>query len=232
MRVGLLVCDHVRDRHVGIAGDYDDHFRALFSGHPEVDLVVYDVVGGVMPSAPSECDAWITTGSRHSVNEDLQWIRDLEAFVREVARAGVPFVGICFGHQVLAKALGGSVVKSDRGWGVGIQNVEMAEGSFDVMNMHQDQVDQLPTGAEVLGWNQHCPVSVMSVGSTMLGIQGHPEMPKGYIRTLLEERRGELIPEETADLGLESLGREADSVLLADWIVDFASHPDGRKSRS
>ena len=108
-----------------VSGDYPDMFRRLFAGHPEVEIVVYDVIGGDMPADPGECDAWITTGSRHSVNDDEPWIRQLEQFVRDVAQADVPFVGVCFGHQLIAKALGGTVVKSDRGWGVGAKEVEV-----------------------------------------------------------------------------------------------------------
>ena len=228
MKVGLLVCDHVREHHLDVAGDYDQHFRDLFAGHPEVELVVYDVIGGEMPAGPSECDAWITTGSRHSVNDDLPWIRYLEDFVREVAKAEVPFVGICFGHQLLAKALGGSVGRSNRGWGVGNMDVVTPEGSFRVMNLHQDQVEALPEGAEVLGWNEHCPVSVMGVGSKMIGIQGHPEMPGEYTERILQERRGDLIPEETAAAGLSSLADGPDTERLADWIVDFLEHSEPR----
>ena len=231
MKIGLLVCDHVRDRHRNVAGDYTDHFRALFSGHPDVELVYYDVINGEMPARPTECDGWLTTGSRHSVNDDLEWIRDLEDFVREVAAAEVPFVGICFGHQLLAKALGGSVVKSDHGWGVGNKDVATPDGEFRVMNMHQDQVDSLPAGAEIIGWNEHCPVSAMAIGDSMLGIQGHPEMPTEYTRVLLEERRGGLIPEEIAVEGLSSLEVEPDTTRLADWLVEFFADSDRNLSQ-
>jgi hypothetical protein len=107
-------------------------------------------------------------------------------------------------------------------------DVTTSDGSFRVMNLHQDQVETLPQGAEVLGWNEHCPVSVMGVGNRMIGIQGHPEMPGEYTRRLLEERRGELIPEDTAAHGLESLSDGPDTDTLADWIVGFLKHSEPR----
>ena len=112
----------------------------------------------------------------------------------------MPFIGICFGHQLIAKALGGTVVKSDRGWGVGVKEVEVSPDlgwgeSYRVLTSHEDQVEALPPGAEILGWNEHCPVSVMGVGSTMLGIQGHPEFESAYSAALMESRRGTIIPE-------------------------------------
>lgn len=228
MRIGLLVCDHVNPELRHVSGDYPDMFRRLFSGHPEVELVVYDAVNGEVPSDPAECDAWMTTGSRHSVNDELEWIGRLEAFVREVARAKVPFVGVCFGHQLLAKALGGRVAKSDRGWGVGVTEVEVDErlgigDRYRVVSSHQDQVVELPTGAEVLGWTEHCPVSVMAVGETMVGIQGHPEFDVRYAEALLALRRGTVIPEETADAALATLEVDPDREALASWILGLVT---------
>ncbi|HEY4606372.1 MAG TPA: gamma-glutamyl-gamma-aminobutyrate hydrolase family protein [Acidimicrobiia bacterium] len=225
MRVGLLVCDHVRPEFLGVSGDYDQMFHRLLAAHDDVDLVTYDVVNGEVPFDPRECDAWLTTGSRYSVNDDEQWIRDLEQFVRDVYDADIPFVGICFGHQLIAKALGGSVVKSEHGWGVGVQGVEVREdvpldGHYRVLTSHQDQIETLPPDAETLGWNDHCPVSLMGVGS-MLGIQGHPEFSLAYSAALMEARRGALIPEEVVDAGLASLETGTDSERLADWIVRF-----------
>lgn len=226
MRIGLLVCDHVRPEFLGISGDYEDMFRRLLADHDDVEVVPYDAVNGELPADPSEADAWLTTGSRYSVNDDEPWIEDLEEFVRKVADAGVPFVGICFGHQLIAKALGGSVVKSDRGWGVGVKEVEVSKDlgwgdSYRVLTSYQDQVATLPPGGEILGWNDHCPVSVMGVGSTILGIQGHPEFEGAFSEALMESRRGRLIPAETVDAGLASLGEEPDGSRLADWILGF-----------
>jgi GMP synthase (glutamine-hydrolysing) len=228
VRIGLLVCDHVRPEFLDISGDYEDMFRRLFADYEDVEVVAYDAINGELPGDPSEADAWLTTGSRHSVNDEEEWIRQLERFVRDVADAAVPFVGICFGHQLIAKALGGSVVKSDRGWGVGVKEVELSEDlgwgdSYRVLTSYEDQVEDLPPGAEILGWNDHCPVSVMGVGSTILGMQGHPEFESAYSQALMESRRGTLIPEATADAGLASLKDNTDGPELADWILEFVS---------
>jgi GMP synthase-like glutamine amidotransferase len=233
MRIGLLVCDHVRPELRGISGDYEDMFRRLFADHDDVDIVAYDVIAGELPSDPEECDAWLTTGSRHSVNDDETWIRALEGFVREVAAAEVPFIGICFGHQMLAKALGGSVARSEQGWGVGVKEVdvlpELGLGeSYRVLTSHQDQVETIPPGGEILGWNEHCPVSMLRVGSKMLGIQGHPEFDPAYSRALMELRRGRAIPELLVEEGLASLDRAPDSGRLADWIIGVIKSDAGR----
>jgi len=232
MRLGLLVCDHVGPEFLEISGDYDDMFRRLFERRDDVEVVTYDAIGGELPADPSECDVWLTTGSRYSVNDDEQWIRNLEGFVQLVAASGVPFIGICFGHQLIARALGGSVAKSDRGWGVGVKEVEVRPdlglgSSYRLLTSHQDQIETLPPGGEVLGWNEHCPVSMMSVGDTIVGIQGHPEFDVDYSSALMESRRGHLIAEDTVDAGLASLAQDSESSRLADWILDFANAKSG-----
>jgi GMP synthase (glutamine-hydrolysing) len=236
MKIGLLVCDQVRPEFLGISGDYDDMFRRLFAAHEDVQVVTYDAINSELPADPAECDAWLTTGSRHSVNDDEQWIRDLEEFVRQVAADEVPFIGICFGHQLLAKALGGNVVTSDRGWGVGVKKVEVKEDlglgtSYRVLASHQDQVENVPPGGEILGWNEHCPVSMLGVGETMIGIQGHPEFAPAYSEALMESRRGHLIPESTVDAGLSTLDQSLDSRRLADWILDFVAKARGNQAK-
>ncbi|MGH8913949.1 MAG: type 1 glutamine amidotransferase [Acidimicrobiia bacterium] len=226
MRLGLLLCDHVRLELREVYGDYADVFRRVFAGHDEVDIVPYDVIDGELPADPAECDAWITTGSRHSVNDDQPWIRALEEFVRRVAATDVPFVGICFGHQLIAKALGGTVVRSERGWGVGLKEVAVRQGlglgdSYRVLTSHQDQVATIPPGSEVLGWNDHCPISMLGMGAHMIGIQGHPEFDVAFSRTLMELGRGRVIPDQTVVEGLASLNGLPDSERLADWIATF-----------
>jgi GMP synthase-like glutamine amidotransferase len=226
MKLGLLICDHVRPEFLDISGDYDDMFRRLFADHRDVEVVTYDAIRGELPASPAECDAWLTTGSRYSVNDDERWIRDLEEFVRMVAGTDVPFIGICFGHQLIARALGGTVVKSDRGWGVGVKEVELRPdlglgGSYRLLNSHQDQIESVPPGGEILGWNEHCPVSMLGVGDTIVGIQGHPEFEAAYSSALMESRRGHPIAEDTVDAGLASLQEGSDSARLAHWILDF-----------
>ncbi len=229
-RIGLLVCDHVRPEFLGIAGDYPDMFLRLFAEHPEVELVVYDLPAGRFPDSLGECDGWITTGSKRSVYEDEDWILRFADLVRDAAERQRPFVGVCFGHQMLAHALGGRVERSERGWGVGVKTVEVTSremwmgdhpSTYAVLNSHADQVVEPPPGAEVLGGNEHCPVSMMRVGARMLGIQGHPEFVPAYSRALMEARRGVLIPEEVVEDGLETLDTAPDTTRLAEWIVGF-----------
>jgi len=210
-RIGLLECDHVDDRYRSIGGDYADMFQRLL---PEVELVGYDVVGGAAPADPDECDGWLATGSRHSVYEDLDWIHRTGAFVDRVRAAGVPFVGICFGHQLLAHFTGGRTAKAGA-WGVGAHDLSSGER---LLYMHQDQVLDLPPGAERIASTDHCPNAVIRVGESMLGIQAHPEFAAEYVEALLHARE-ERIGTELVDAALASLAAPRDEDVAARWIL-------------
>jgi GMP synthase-like glutamine amidotransferase len=228
MRVGLLECDHVADKFRSIAGDYVDMFGALLdTARADVDLVPYDAIAGELPSSPEDCDAYLCTGSRHSVYDDLEWIEPTADFVRKTHAAAVPFVGICFGHQLLAHALGGEVAKASSGWGAGIHAVTITHQapwmvpSLEVCRlhfMHQDQVQSPPPGAAVLASAEHCPVAMFAVGDRALGIQAHPEFPAAYTDALLADRVARIGEAEVA-AARAALGQPTDEATVAEWIT-------------
>jgi GMP synthase-like glutamine amidotransferase len=235
MKIGLLECDHVLERFQHIAGDYRDMFTALFARHaPHIDLRLFDVCNGEFPQPLDDCDAYLATGSRFSAYDDVDWIHALKDFVRRIHEEKKPFVGVCFGHQVLAEALGGKVSRSETGWGVGVHNVEVIrleqwmqpeQSRCALQYMHQDRVERLPENGVVIGRSDHCPVAMFRVGDSMLGIQGHPEFPKAYSEALLLDRV-ERIGEERVKAALAGLDQPADESLVTDWIVEFL---EGRK---
>jgi GMP synthase-like glutamine amidotransferase len=221
--VGLLECDHVDERFRDASdGDYLQLFARLFGAHaPDLELRPYDVIGGELPAAPDECDGWVCTGSRHSAYDDLPWIAGLLDFIRAVAASGRPYVGICFGHQALAQALGGRVERSPDGWGAGVRPLALADGtSLRLHFMHQDQVVELPPGGEALGSADHCPVAVLAVGDRLLGIQAHPEFTDAYTEALLVDRELRIGVEATAD-AMATLGGPTDDGAAARWIGRF-----------
>lgn len=227
-RIGLLVCDHVPPEFRGVTGDYLDMFEELFSARPHIDLVPYDLPTGEFPASVDECEGWVTTGSRRSVYEDEPWIGDLAELVRDIARAETPYVGVCFGHQMIAQALGGKVERAEAGWGVGAKDVEVPDppgwlgrGRYRILNSHADQIVDPPPGAMVLGGNDHCSNSLMQVGASMVGIQGHPEFTPELCEALIRSRRGTVIPEEVAEAALASLATPPDNEALADALADF-----------
>jgi len=221
MRVGLLECDHVDDRFRDIDGDYSD----MFAGLLDVELVPYDAVKGVLPTSPDECDGWLAGGSRFSVYDDQPWIHELSQFVRDIRDAHAPYVGICFGHQLLAHSLGGRTEKAVVGWGVGaIDTCYDARSDAVLLYMHQDQVTALPAGAAatVLGHTEHCPIAMLRVGA-MLGVQAHPEFSVEYVDALLNARADRIGPHllARAKTSLARVGDAEDAAVLGDYIVTF-----------
>jgi GMP synthase-like glutamine amidotransferase len=211
-RIGLLECDHVDDRYTGIGGDYFDMFERLL---PTVDLVRYDVINGEVPATPGECDGWVATGSRHSVYEDLDWIKRTGAFIADVQRADAPFVGICFGHQLLAHFTGGRTEKAGTGWGVGAHDLNTGQR---LLYLHQDQVTLVPRDGHVVASTDHCPNAVITVGQHMLGIQAHPEFAAEYVAALLEARE-ERIGADLVEEAMASLDAPRHETVAAAWML-------------
>ncbi len=226
MKTGLLICDHVPDRFQPIAGGYEDMFPALFT---RLELQPFFVCDGQFPASADACDAYLCTGSKYSVYDDLDWIQGLKEFVREVYRRRKPFLGVCFGHQMMAEALGGKVGRAEVGWCIGAHTFEVVQQEdwmspylpkFNLLMLCQDQVMRLPANSTVLACTADCPVGMFRVGETMLGIQAHPEFVAGYNRAMMEDRM-ERMGRDKVDSGLASLQLPLHREMLAVWMTAF-----------
>lgn len=222
MKIGLLVCDHIQK---GFPG-YPELFKALL---PKFSFEIYNVCDGVFPTSASVCDGWLITGSKYSVYDEIDWILKLRGFVTEIATADKYCIGVCFGHQMLGEAMGGKVLKSEKGWCVGVHQFEVLrtekwmapfQPKLNLLMSCQDQIQVLPPNSLVLAKSPLCPVGIIKIGSKMLGIQGHPEFSADYVKSLMEDRTNR-IGEETVKRGIESLRLSTDSLVLALWMEDF-----------
>jgi GMP synthase-like glutamine amidotransferase len=230
MRLGILKTDAVRPEWVPEFGEYPDMFIALLQQvDPELEFRVYDVEQGEYPADIDEVDAYLITGSKSSVYEDKPWISALMDFVRELDRRRKKLVGICFGHQLVAQALGGKTEKSPRGWGVGLHTYHFNEApgwhdkgelDFGILASHQDQVVTNAEGARVLASSEFCENAVCQIGDHILTFQGHPEFVPGYSREIMGFRR-EMIGESVYTEGMASLARAPQSERVARWILSF-----------
>ena len=230
MRLGILKTDSVRPELVGEFGEYPDMFVALLSAaDPGLEFVVYDVEQGEYPVDLDEVDAYLVTGSKASVYEDKDWIHTLSDFVRSVHANRKKLVGICFGHQLVALALGGKAEKSAKGWGVGVHSAAFSElpewhdqesRDFRLLVSHQDQVTEPAPGSKVWAGSDFCTNAVCQLGDHILTFQGHPEFVKGYSENLLNIRR-EMIGEDNYRRGMDSLVQDLDRERVARWVVEF-----------
>ena len=201
----------------------------LGEADPDLGFSVYDVEKGEYPADIDEVDAYLITGSKSSVYEDKPWIATLIEFVRELDRRHKKIVGICFGHQLVAQALGGKTEKSPKGWGVGLHTHsfgdmpgwhDQGDAAFDILVSHQDQVVENATGARVLASSDFCENAVCQIGEHILTFQGHPEFVPSYSREIMELRR-EMIGEEAYRQGMTSLARDPQGQRVARWILNF-----------
>lgn len=230
MNLGILNCDRVNDVFAVHYGQYPDMLAALFRPiAPKMTFTVFNAVDGELPNDIHAADAYLITGSKYGVNDDLPWIAALEEFVRILHATPKKVIGICFGHQLIAKALGGRVIKSPKGWGIGVLQNQIVQTKewmhpprphFKLLASHQDQVVTLPPEAQLLASSEFCPNNMMQVGETMLSLQSHPEFIKAYAKEVMQSRKN-ILEENVLAQGLRSLELEHEHTLIAHWLVNF-----------
>lgn len=225
MRLGILETG-APPPGVGQFGDYPAMFRALL-GPRAHDYTTFDVQAGELPASAEACEAYIITGSSAGVYDPLPWIAPLSDFLR--AARGTPMVGICFGHQIMAQAFGGKVIKSPKGWGVGLHRYEvrspqawMDAPRLTIPASHQDQVVEAPPAATVLAGSAFTPLGMLAYDDhPAISLQLHPEFEPAYARALIEARRGTRYTDEEADRAILSFEQPDDRSRVGGWIARF-----------
>ncbi len=205
-------------------GRYSCMFRSLLG--EGFQITVYDVVAGEYPAEPEENDGYIVTGSPAGVYEHLPWIAELKSFL-QAAKGRAKLVGICFGHQIMAEAFGGRVIKSDKGWGIGLHRYDVAEvapwmepvASFAIPVSHQDQIIEQPPASHILAASPFTRFGMLAYDDQpAISLQCHPEFEPEYAAALIEQR-WERVPEPEA--AIASLKLPNDRPLVACWIRRF-----------
>jgi len=229
--LGILETGHLPEELVQRHGTSPDMFvKFLAPVRPSIRFETFCVYEDNFPAAVTACDAWLITGARASVLDLDPWINRLQEFLADAHQGGVPMVGICFGHQVLAAALGGKVERAPGGWGIGLHEYSISKSAswlpdntprFAISAMHEDQVVAPPRQAEVIAGSAFCPNAVVAYETTAISFQGHPEYTASFARDLISLRRGKLFSASQADKALATLDHPSDSEHVAHWIANF-----------
>jgi len=219
MKIGILQTglapDALRD-----LGDYPDMFARLLQGNG-FTFETFRVVEGVFPEGVHSCDGWLITGSRHGVYEDHPWIPPLEDFIRAAFAARVPVVGICFGHQIVAQAMGGKVEKYAKGWAVGATDYDFGGRPMRMNAWHQDQVTVAPANAKVIATNEFCTNAALLYDDRALTVQAHPEFRSEFVDGLMKTRGKGLVPDALMAKASDRLALPLDTQTMADQIAAF-----------
>ncbi len=212
-------------------GSYADMMEAMLAPlSPRLSFARTQIYEGAPTPAIGAIDGILITGSAAGAYEGHAWIAPLEDFIRRAASAKKKTVGICFGHQIMAQAFGGRVVKSDKGWGVGVHGYDIADearwmnpgaGRIASVVSHQDQVVDLPAGAKRLAGSEFCPNAVLAYAQgPAISFQMHPEFGPDFASDLLRARE-ERLPKSVVEEGLSTLKTPTDRALIARWIANF-----------
>ncbi|MGE4570032.1 MAG: gamma-glutamyl-gamma-aminobutyrate hydrolase family protein [Gammaproteobacteria bacterium] len=217
MKIGILQVGKAPDELIDTYGSYAEMFVALLSGNEYAfEFRTYEACDGEFPQVINECDGWIITGSKHGVYELHPWISTLSQLITEIYHNKLPLVGICFGHQIIAQALGGLVQKSNKGWGIGLDTYQLNNKASWMSNLgdditlniiHQDQVVEPPKDAVIYASSDFCENAGFYIDNSVLTIQAHPEFLVDFTAEILALRSALTIPKEVVDPALIQLDK-------------------------
>lgn len=219
MLIGILACGHFPVADGYPERSYSDLYAGLLAGRG-LTFRTWTVVDMEFPESVHDADGWLITGSKHGAYEDHPFIKPLEDFIRKAYAEDVPLVGICFGHQVMAQALGGKVEKFAGGWALGRQTYQLDGEEVALNAWHQDQVTGIPSEARVVGQSEFCQYAALAYKGRAFSVQPHPEFDDDAVSLLLDVRRAAL-PADLAEGVKHGLGKPVASAALADRIADF-----------
>lgn len=187
---------------------------------------------GELPPEDDATEAWVITGSVASVNDEAPWMQALEQRVRARHARRLPTAGLCFGHQLIAKALGGRVGPSPGGWRLGVASTHFANGSpapawmqpplaeLRLFALHEEQVLQPPAAARVLGGDAFTPHAALQVGEHVFTTQYHPELPREFVLALLDAF-GDEWPAELVAGARAQFAQPVDAAHFMRWLAQF-----------
>ncbi|KAL4281444.1 hypothetical protein GQ457_03G003960 [Hibiscus cannabinus] len=198
-RFAVLLCAEDSDYVKKMYGGYYGVFVEMLAEEGET-WDVFKVANGEFPDDDeiADFDGFVITGSCNDAHGNDAWICKLIALLNRLDSLNKKVLGICFGHQILSRALGGKTGRALSGWDIGVTSIHLSSSSsklfsslkipttLSVIECHRDEVRELPPKAEVIAWSEKTSVEMFRYGDHMLGIQGHPEYTKDILLHLID----------------------------------------------
>lgn len=220
MKIGILQTGLAPKELVDVYGEYAGFFERLLAGQ-NFAFQTWSVVENIFPDGPEDADGWLITGSRHGAYEDHAWIPPLEELIRDIVAADRPLIGVCFGHQIIAQALGGKVTKFEGGWVVGQHHYTIGDETLTINAWHQDQVITAPEGAEVVGTSNYCANAALLYPGKAYTVQPHPEYSDDFIQGLIDTRGKGVVPDKQLQDAQTRMGQPLSNTRMAEQFATF-----------
>ncbi|KAL1953312.1 hypothetical protein VTO42DRAFT_3019 [Malbranchea cinnamomea] len=244
LRIAVLECDvpltQTRAKYGGYGGLFETLLRSAAETlnqpdivHPQDGLEVtkWNIVDDDKYPSLDDVDGILLTGSKHTAFHNDLWILRLVEFTKKVlAQDRVRMVGICFGHQIIARALGAKLGSNEKGWEVAVRDVDLTEEGkklfglekLRIQQMHRDIVYSLPPSTIPLGSSPLCEVQGMYSPRRFITVQGHPEFNEEIVREIIQVRRETgVFSQEVYEAGMETVANEHDGLALARTFIKF-----------
>jgi GMP synthase-like glutamine amidotransferase len=230
MKIGILNSDTVQIDGAAEFGQYPEMFSKVFwTLDPNIQFKTYEVQYNDYPQDMNECDAYLITGSKASCYDNVQWIHALKEFIKALHKNKKKLIGVCFGHQIIAEALGGSVRKSPSGWHAGVDSISLNNDAleygdqgkkYNLVFSHQDEVKRLPRNATLIAESASCPIGMFLIENHIFCTQGHIELDKKFARMIYDFRKKQ-IGDSKHQHACETLEMQTDEHEVAKSLLEF-----------
>lgn len=230
LKIGILTtCIGAEKIYQNHLSDGEQIASLLKSVRPNWSFDIYRAYIKEFPNQMESCDGYVIGGSPASVNAQDEWVSETLNYIRKLYTNRRPMFGICFGHQAIAKALGGRVESSQNGWALGSVKVYFSDHATwmtnrrDIMRLyaiHNEQVVVPPNGADVLGQTDTCPIASFRIDNHIFTTQHHPEMTAEFMEGVVDHMERYMDKEIILKVK-DSLKFGADNIHFAEWIASF-----------